>query len=219
MSVQMVKSPRYTKGERTRERILDCAMELFSRSGFAAVSLRDIAAHANISHAGLLKHFDGKDELLIRVLDRREAVEAEIQATERGIGVVQVVMNMITRNMSAPGLVALYVKIAGEATAPDHPAHEHFRRRYRRIRAVVADALRRHIDSLPAGERRPFDPDLAAAELVALSDGIQTQWLLEPDVIDMRAILLDAFDRLGFDTTDARRSISPTISLEARSPQ
>ncbi|HEX2315673.1 MAG TPA: TetR family transcriptional regulator, partial [Thermomonospora sp.] len=37
-------SPRRpTKGERTRARILDSAAELFARSGFAAVSLRDIA--------------------------------------------------------------------------------------------------------------------------------------------------------------------------------
>ncbi|MFI7420570.1 TetR/AcrR family transcriptional regulator [Nonomuraea sp. NPDC049684] len=48
------------KGERTRARILDSATELFSRSGFHAVSLRDIAAHAGLTHAGLLHHFPAR---------------------------------------------------------------------------------------------------------------------------------------------------------------
>ena len=52
-----------TKGKRTAARILDVAEELFARDGYAATSLRDIAAAAGIQQPGLYKYFASKEEL------------------------------------------------------------------------------------------------------------------------------------------------------------
>lgn len=52
-----------TKGKRTAARILDAAEELFARDGYAATSLRDIAAATGIQQPGLYKYFSSKEDL------------------------------------------------------------------------------------------------------------------------------------------------------------
>jgi len=51
-----------TKGQRTANRILDIAEELFARHGFDATSLRQIAELAQIQQPGLYKHFASKEK-------------------------------------------------------------------------------------------------------------------------------------------------------------
>ncbi|GAA1536312.1 TetR/AcrR family transcriptional regulator [Actinomadura kijaniata] len=191
---------RMTKGERTRARILDSATELFSRSGFHAVSLRDIAAHAGLTHAGLLHHFPGKEELLVQVLGRRDRVDARLlfgPGTATPEGVLRTVVGFVARNMTTPGLVGLYVKISGESVAPEHPAHAYFVDRYRVLREQLTGAfaaLFARADPPPG-----HDPALAARQLLALMDGLQTQWLLEPDAVDMHAAVTAFIRQLGLD--------------------
>jgi AcrR family transcriptional regulator len=60
---------RLKRAER-REQILDAATTAFSRAGFTATGLDDIAAAAGISRAILYRHFDSKAELYQQVLDR-----------------------------------------------------------------------------------------------------------------------------------------------------
>lgn len=66
----LVKDRPLNKGQRTANRILDVAEELFAQHGFAAASLRDIAARAQIQQPGLYKHFTGKDDLYRKVYER-----------------------------------------------------------------------------------------------------------------------------------------------------
>ncbi|MFJ6614768.1 TetR/AcrR family transcriptional regulator [Streptomyces sp. NPDC091289] len=195
---------RPSKGERTRARILDAATELFSRSGFHAVSLRDIAAHAGLTHAGLLHHFPGKESLLIEVLERRDLIDAR----ELFPGIVEpgapapdpgdrlrLLVAVVARNSRTPGLVALYAKLSAEATDPAHPAHRYFTRRYRLLRAELTELVRAFQDE--SGRHGDVDPAVAAGQLLALMDGLQTQWLLEPGAVPMEALVRDFLDRLG----------------------
>lgn len=197
---------RMSKGERTRSRILDSASELFSRSGFYAVSLRDIAANAGLTHAGLLHHFPGKEDLLIRVLSQRDKVDAQLLFTPAADAepqeLLEKIVGIVARNMQTPGLVGLYAKISSEAGDPDHPAHTYFVERYRRLRERFTQML----SALFAGSTPPLthDPATAALELVALMDGLQTQWLLEPEAVDMHASVVAYLTRLGLDMNGNR---------------
>jgi AcrR family transcriptional regulator len=49
----------------TRERILDVALDLFVRKGYAETSLREIAAELGFSKAALYYHFEGKQDILM----------------------------------------------------------------------------------------------------------------------------------------------------------
>lgn len=200
--------PRMSKGDRTRSRILDSASELFSRTGFYAVSLRDIAAHAGLTHAGLLHHFPGKEDLLIRVLGRRDKADARLlfepPADAGPEELLDNLVGIIARNMQTPGLVGLYAKISTEAADPGHPAHEYFVDRYRKLRVWVA----RILSALFAASTPPLahDPAAVAQELLALMDGLQTQWLLEPEAVDMHGSVVAYLTRLGLDLSRTHTS-------------
>ncbi len=49
----------------TRERILDIALDLFVRKGYAETSLREIAAELGFSKAALYYHFESKQDILL----------------------------------------------------------------------------------------------------------------------------------------------------------
>ncbi len=49
--------------ERTRERILDAALDLFGERGLTGTTVRDIASRANVNVAAISYHFGGKEEL------------------------------------------------------------------------------------------------------------------------------------------------------------
>lgn len=49
--------------ERTRERIVRSARELFNRRGFSDVSIDEIMAHAGLTRGGFYKYFRAKSEL------------------------------------------------------------------------------------------------------------------------------------------------------------
>jgi AcrR family transcriptional regulator len=48
---------------RTRERILDAARRLFTRSGYEAVTIDDVMARAGLTRGGFYNHFQNKAEL------------------------------------------------------------------------------------------------------------------------------------------------------------
>jgi AcrR family transcriptional regulator len=52
-----------SKGERTRQAVLDAAYELFLSQGYNATSMRQIADQAGIALGGIYNHFAGKDEI------------------------------------------------------------------------------------------------------------------------------------------------------------
>lgn len=196
---------RLSKGERTRARILESATELFSRTGFNAVSLRDIAAHAGMTHAGLLHHFPGKEAMLLEVLAQRDRTDAQTvfpdivrpgtpaRASDRLRGLI----DLVVRNSRTHGMVTLYTKLSAEATDPGHPAHHYFRERYRVVRAELTEL----VAALQAEADPPVDvePAVVAVQLLALMDGLQTQWLLEPDAVPMDALVRAFLARLGLD--------------------
>jgi AcrR family transcriptional regulator len=53
----------YPRGEETRLRIIDAAIELFGESGFGGASTRDIAARAGVNAPALLYYFESKEGL------------------------------------------------------------------------------------------------------------------------------------------------------------
>lgn len=63
-------SGRTKRGQRTVDRILDVAEELFAKGSYGTISLRDIADGAGIQQPGLYKHFDNKEALYRQVYDR-----------------------------------------------------------------------------------------------------------------------------------------------------
>lgn len=58
------------KGARRRERILEAALEVFSRRGYGAAAMEEIATESATSKGGLYFHFPSKQALFGALLDR-----------------------------------------------------------------------------------------------------------------------------------------------------
>jgi AcrR family transcriptional regulator len=60
-----------TKGERTRQGIMEAAYELFLTQGYAATSMRQIAERAGLALGGIYNHFASKEAIFCElILDR-----------------------------------------------------------------------------------------------------------------------------------------------------
>jgi len=175
----------YQKTARTRVAILEAALEVFSESGYHSGSIRDVARRAGISNSGLLHHFPDKIALLDAMLERRDEIDAEAMRrfTHDGKSALHALIHLAGDNASKPGIVKLYAILSTEATADDHPAHDHFVSRYARTRHLVEEAFTSLADEghLAAGAT----PESAAIGTLAMMDGLQVQWLLDSTRIDM----------------------------------
>lgn len=171
----------YRKGIAKREEILSIALEVVAREGYRGTTVRDLADAVGLSQTGLLHYFGSKDELLTAVLRRRDELDA---AAERALPAAERLMHALRHNATVPGLVTLYAQLSVEAADPEHPAHEYFRRRFDTMRTEIAAAIRegQAEGSIPA----TLDPERAATMALALSDGLQVQWLYDRD-LDMAA--------------------------------
>ncbi len=65
-----------TKGEKTRESILDASYALFAKKGFKQVTMKDVCEATNMSRGGLYSHFSGTDQLFEALLDRMTQMSA-----------------------------------------------------------------------------------------------------------------------------------------------
>lgn len=60
-------SSELTKGQKTKLRIIECALRLFGEFGFSNVTLKEIAEGSGTSHPLILRHFGDKNNLLFAV--------------------------------------------------------------------------------------------------------------------------------------------------------
>ena len=65
-----------TKGEKTRESILDISYALFAKKGFKQVTMKDVCEATNMSRGGLYSHFSGTDQLFEALLERMSKMSA-----------------------------------------------------------------------------------------------------------------------------------------------
>ena len=113
-------------------RILNAAIELFARKGYAATSVREIVQEAQVTNPMLYYYFDSK-EGLFRVLtdlmhqefvrDLREVVEADDSFEETLVGIVDVHLRGLRE---APRVVELVYSLlfGSEGSCPPHELYE-----------------------------------------------------------------------------------------------
>ena len=168
---------------RRRQQILESAIALLAQRGVDRASLRTVGEAIGVSHAALRHYFSSRDELLVEAYRTHEARAArDTPATdETAVGVIA---EAAERNRSIPGLVELYATLTTDALQEQHAVTREFvRDRFRSLRENLAARIEAE---QRAGRAAPdIDPADAAALVIAASDGLQVQWLLDPDAVDI----------------------------------
>jgi AcrR family transcriptional regulator len=196
----MTTPPRRTQAERTRvsrEKIIQAATELFAQQGFRGAKMADIARAADLTEPGLLHHFPSKTHLLMGVLDERDRIDSarmRVTLQKNGNHFLEAGIELVEHNETVPGLVQLFNLLVAESVSADHPAHDFFIHRYQREREQMAQAI---AQGQQAGEVRADIPAETLVVLIfAMMDGLQVQWLLEPDKISMSEMFRVMMDML-----------------------
>lgn len=161
-------------------------MTTFGTKGYHNGSLVDVAEQVGITHAGVLHHFGSKDQLLIEVLeyrDRADVAHLEGQHAPTGLELFRHLVTTARLNMDRPGIVQTYTVLSAESVTESHPAQDWFRGRFHGLRALLVESLEDVCgpDNLPADD----ELELAAGAIIGVMDGLQIQWLLDPDAVDL----------------------------------
>ena len=61
----------------TKERILDAALEMFSRNGYAGTNIRELSASLGLVKSGVYKHYESKEAIWNALLDKMIAYYEE----------------------------------------------------------------------------------------------------------------------------------------------
>ncbi|OBK18770.1 TetR/AcrR family transcriptional regulator [Mycobacterium asiaticum] len=166
------------KGEDRKQRILAVAQRLLSRNGWRSTTLAQIAREAGVTPAGLLHHYESKEQLLHAVLDARDADDDT--HSDRGGDLLGEIAQVADRFSRAPELLGTFTVLLVENIAPDAPLHDRLVSRQRDATKIVADGIRR---GQAAGRyRTDIDPAVKAVEILAFIHGMEMTWLLDPSI-------------------------------------
>ncbi|MFI6347360.1 TetR/AcrR family transcriptional regulator [Streptomyces sp. NPDC050560] len=178
--------PRSPGARRRQQDILRIAMDTFAARGYNNASLAEIAERAGLTQAGVLHYFRSKSLLLTSVLELRDETDIEQLGAERprGLAFLRHLVDTARRNAEREGIVRLYAVLSAESVTDDHPAQSYFRDRYVGLRAFVTDAV---TEACGLAESDAPRARHAANAVIAVMDGLQVQWLLAPDAVDMAA--------------------------------
>ncbi|MDR7160796.1 TetR/AcrR family transcriptional regulator [Arthrobacter sp. BE255] len=167
----------YAKGAERREQIIQTATDVFATEGFEGTALKRVAELVGVKEATLFHYFRGKQELLTAVLAERDRRSMAPMDKDAGLPLM---VRSAERNRAEPGLTTLYAVASATANDPGHDSHGYFKDRF----AEVVDVLTVDIERRQAaGQARTDLPAKDLARLVvAISDGLQLQWLYDKEV-------------------------------------
>lgn len=179
-------TPRARAARDKRVEILKAAVDIFGSKGSTNGTLADVAEQVGLTHAGVLHHFGSKKKLLLEVLSYRDQTDVENLAERHIPGGPELFLHLVRTayaNAHRPGIVQAYTVLSSESVTDGHPARSYFEERYTTLRREITDAFNELCET-----EGVTDPDAiakASAAILAVMDGLQLQWLLHPDLIDL----------------------------------
>lgn len=173
----------YKNGIQTRREIIESASRIFGQFGYEGATLRQIAGDVGVSSTALVQHFGSKQGILIAVLEEW-AIETRSQAPadRTGLGFFTALSSVMEYHTRHRGFIELFLTIATEASNSAHPAREFITNRYDKLIEDGVHELKRARDN---GDVENFDDQELQHEvrlLFATMDGIEIQWLLNPEI-------------------------------------
>ena len=178
--------PRRVKRSEVRRRILESADRLFRERGLAATSLEAIAKAAGFSKGAVYSNFAGKDELCFELLSSR--IDARIAAVEGAMpaeaGPAHHALLAGERLLriveSEPGWQIFFIElwlrcVRSESLRP------RFAAKRKLMRAQIASLFAAQADA--AGFRLPLPAEHLAASVLALSNGLGLESLIDSEAV------------------------------------
>ena len=176
----------------TRRAILEAALTVFSRQGYAAARLEDIAREAGMTRGAIYWHFSSKADLyntLVSEVSARSNVVVE-QAFAEGGTFIDICRRLMIRLLEyleddeTYRAVQELILLKSEVT-PD--LEEGIRMKMDAIHEIEAALMRFIRSGIAAGYvRADLDPIVGARALYTYLNGISVTWLLDQQAFSLR---------------------------------
>jgi TetR/AcrR family transcriptional regulator, acrAB operon repressor len=190
------------EAEQTRHALLDAALRVFSRQGYAATKLEDIAREAAVTRGAIYWHFGGKAELYQVLLAERfgpaNALLGEILSADQPPLVK--LRQLLVRSLEyleedADYRAVLELTLFKSEATPELAAGVAAKvKATYALRNSLAELVRAGIAT---GAIRPnVEPDASALAAIGLLNGVAATWLLDPTAFsprDQAAPIADTF--------------------------
>lgn len=188
--------PRKTKveAEVTRQALLQAALVVFSRKGYAAAHLDDVAREAGVTRGAIYWHFASKADLYSAlVADASARLDQVIGSAlaEGGGSFLESTRRVMTRMLAYleedETYRAVQALLLTQTGRDDDPAKgrwrqvNEFQSKERELTAIMRAGI-------VAGQfRADLEPEEGARAMLAYLNGIMLQWLLAPDAFSVKA--------------------------------
>jgi AcrR family transcriptional regulator len=174
-----------------KAQILQAASIVFSRKGFHAANVSDVAAEAGVSQGTVYHYFDSKDDLFMAVFETWEtgylnrevlnAMNISTSASERLHYLVRAVeMYMDQAEEFFPASLEFWSHIHRDAAIREGVRHI-----FAELRAIVAQLIQ---DGIDQGEFVSIDSETTASLLIAAYDGLILQWMADPSSVNWQTV-------------------------------
>jgi AcrR family transcriptional regulator len=165
-----------TKGDQTREMIMQCSAPVFNRLGYSGAALSDIMAATGLEKGGIYNHFRSKEELAVETFDYaihmvRQALLAAVRDRQPGLDQLEALLDYYRTYVSSPP-IAGGCPLLNTAVESDD-ANPVLRLRAQKAMARLRRLLRRMLEQgLARGQvRSDLDPEAATSFLIASLEG------------------------------------------------
>lgn len=182
------------EAEQTKRNVMDAARSLFSKYGYAATTLANIAEEAGVTHGAIYHHFDSKANLHAALIEEAslvtsEAVEAAVQ---QGGSLQEIIQHIIVhvmrlleedRRFREGAALSLFQPTT---TLPRMTGHTE--QKPGEIVRLVERIAMHFKQGIEAGELpSDLDPTAIASSLVAYLSGLSLIWLTSSEGFPIKA--------------------------------
>ncbi|HEX5615091.1 MAG TPA: TetR/AcrR family transcriptional regulator [Acidimicrobiia bacterium] len=176
MATETTAPARLSKGERTRQRILEQSAAVFNARGYQATSMADLVAATGLEKGGIYNHFGSKEDLALAAYEHnvsvlaarvRDAVLPLTDSVERILAVIDVYRRFTHEPPFPGGCPTLNTAI--ESHGSDPRLHEQAQAVMQRLLSSTARMVQRAIAD--GSLRADVDPEQLATVIVTSIEG------------------------------------------------
>jgi AcrR family transcriptional regulator len=167
--------------------IIQAAMVVFARDGFAQTRMEDIAQAAGLSKATLYLYFADKDDIIFAILqsfiergftELSTLVESESLVSASLLAWTRQRMQEMQENPAFIGIGFEFHAIAARQEATRHALQRYYHQYQNGIAALIQKGIAR-------GELQAADPQELALAILGIYEGLLVLWTLDPATIDL----------------------------------
>jgi AcrR family transcriptional regulator len=182
------------KKAQTRDELVAAALRLFSRDGFQATTVEDIAEEAKVSPRTFFRYFANKEEVLFHRKDEDLArLEAELKSRPPGESALEAlratVVEYLRRFQEDRDFHLLRIRLIREAPSLEAYGLQQHQQWIR----VLARTLARRMNVSPVSDLRPVL--LAGCGIIAMRSAL-VPWMQARGSIDIGVFAEQAFDQM-----------------------